>query len=293
MFRNKKIDEYGNIVFAAVNDLFKVCEQNALSKTDLLLCFQNGFRSWDATPCIGIGEEGLDSLQGFNSAFACGLPHTTDDMDYFKKLNPLDFNGVSEFERILHEEMIRYLNVWENPYILRLLIQLSHLANGEHYDWDLSINELIKKRGGVKSNVIETDILKHFSLAPTFELVLKSAYNRNLRNGIAHSQCVVVQHGIILKTPKNYNCHKLEGVTFEEWEKLFLYSYLLVVGVRKILKDMSDMYTQYLVRKKCGIPILIPNNDGTSWYYNKTYPYNYPNKPEAIWRFTKPDWAVD
>lgn len=199
MFRNKKIDEYGNIVFAAVNDLFKVCEQNALSKTDLLLCFQNGFRSRDATPCIGIGEEGLDSLQGFNSAFACGLPHTTDDMDYFKKLNPLDFNGVSEFERILHEEMIRYLNVWENPYILRLLIQLSHLANGEHYDWDLSINELIKKRGGVKSNVIETDILKHFSLAPTFELVLKSAYNRNLRNGIAHSQCVVVQHGIILQ----------------------------------------------------------------------------------------------
>lgn len=293
MFRNKKIDEYGCIVFAAVNDLFKVCEQNALSKTDLLLCFQNGFRSWDTTPCIGIGEEGLDSLQGFNSAFACGLPHTTDDMDYFKKMNPLDFNGISEFERILHEEMLRYLNMWENSYILRLLIQLSHLANGEHYDWNLSINELIKKRGGVKSNVIETDILKQFSLVPTFELVLKSAYNRDLRNGIAHSQCVVVQHGIIFKTPKNYDRHKLEGVTFEEWEKLFLYSYLLVVGIRKVLKDLSDMYTQHLIRQKCGIPILVPNRDGTFWNYNNTYPYTYPNKPEAIWRFIKPDWAVD
>ena len=210
MLRNIKIDEYGNIVFAAINDLFKACEENALSKSDVLLCLQNGFRFGNATPCIGIGEEGLDSLQGFNSAFACGLPHTTDNIDYFKNLNSLNFNGVSDFEKTLHDEMTRYLNIWENSYILRLLIQLSHLVKGEHYDWDLSINKLIKKRGGIKSNVIETDILKQFAIVPTFELVLKSAYNRDIRNGIAHSQCVVVQHGIILKTPKNLEQQKIK-----------------------------------------------------------------------------------
>lgn len=292
MLRNNKIDEYGNIVYSAINDLFKTCEQNALSQSDVLLCYQNGFLSWNGSPCIGLGEEGLDSLQGYNAAIAVGLPHTTDDSDYFKKLNPLDFNGVSFFEKTLHEEMTRYLKMWENSYILRLLIQLSHLVNGKHYDWELNINEQIKKRGG-KGNVIENDILTQFEKVPSFENVLKNAYCRKIRNGIAHSQCVVIQNGIIIKTPKNHNNNNFEGITFEEWEKIFLYSYIVVFGIREGLKTLSENCTKYVTLTKTGVPILVPNQHRTSWYYSKTYPYIYPHKPEPIWRFTKPNWAID
>lgn len=293
MFRNNKIDEYGNMVFAAINDLFKACDQNSMYKSDVLLCFQNGFRSWDGAPSIGVGEEGLNSFQCFNSAFGSGLPDTTDDVNYFQNLNSLHFNGMSNFEKTLKNETTRYIDMWENMYLLRLLIQLSHLVNGEHYDWDLNVYESIKKRGNVKSNVIEHDILNKFANIPTFESILKVAYNRDVRNAIAHSQWVLCQYGMNIRTPKNYDNPYSLIVTFEEWEKIFLYTYFLFHGIWKGLNDLSDNCTNYVTQTKCGVPIFIPNNDQTVWFECKTYSYTYLNKPGCIWRFTKPEWAID
>lgn len=291
MIRTSKLDEYGNVICSAVNDLFRKCEEKQASNTDLLVCYQNGFKSWDNSPAIGLGIEGLDSIQGLNQVFGSGIGECTNRDDYFKTLKPSFYDGMSSFEKSLMDEMNRYLVLWENSYFLRLLIQLGHLVNGEHYDWDLNIKKQIKKRGNIKSNVIEEDILKRFKIVPSFDSVLQTAYHRDIRNGVAHSQCVIVQGGIMIKDLKSNDDHNIKGLSFEQWEKVWVYSYVLGITIKQGLKSLSDEYTSLLQKNRCGVRIMIPTKDG-GWDYGITYPYTYPNRPEPIWRFSKPDWAL-
>lgn len=292
MLRKEMIDKYGELVYAAVNDMFDACNHNRLADADVLLCSLNGFRSWDNHLCIGLGEEGQNSIQGFNSALACGLPNITDDINYFDALRKQNFNGISDFENTLHQEMSRYLAIWENTHIIRILIQLSHIVNGEHYDWNLNVGKQMKLRGQ-KSNVIEVEILKAFVKVQTFEDVLNIAYNREIRNGIAHSQCVLCQYGIVLMDPRKSDNPNPPGVTFEDWERIFLYSYFLVKAIYENLHILSDKSARLSIMHKMGIPIMVPNLDDTEWSECKVYPYFYPQVPDPIWRFTKPSWAID
>ena len=140
MVRESKIDEYGQQAVDAMNELLIMCKQNMLHSGDLLVCQQNG-SMFANKPMIGPGEEGNEFIPRLNTITGKGIGEVTKYNDYFNKNGNDFFDGTSEFELSITKEMKKYQDIWENSYFLRLLIQMMHLLNGEHYDWKLNIKE--------------------------------------------------------------------------------------------------------------------------------------------------------
>lgn len=171
--------------------------------------------------------------------------------------------------------MKKYQDIWENSYFLRLLIQMMHLLNGEHYDWKLNIK-------GNKGNLIENQIIKKCDKAPLFHEAISYAYNRKVRNAIAHSQYQLVQGGILLNNIEAKDGIQ-SGLTFAQWEKMYILSYCLVIYTKQCLKLAATAYFELSkMMDSGGIPIVIPAEDD-KW----NYAYLYPNLSGDTWRFHK------
>lgn len=273
MVRNSKIDEYGSQVVDAMNELLKLCKANMFHDGDLLLCEQNG-SMFENKPLIGPGKEGVEFIPRLNTIMGHGIGETTKDEQLFSKNGNNFFDGTSDFELSIIREMKKYLDIWENSYFLRLLTQMVHLLNGEHYDWFLNISKN-------KSNHIENQIIKKSDKAPLFNKVISYAYNREVRNAIAHSQYQLVQGGIILNNKKPVDGIQ-SGLTFEQWEKMFIMSYCLLIYTKEELRLVTSAYFKFSQITGCGIPIIIP--EGDDMWKNSCL---YPNQTGDIWRFNR------
>lgn len=275
MVRERKIDEYGQQVVDAMNKLLKMCKDNMFHSGDLLVCEQNG-SIFANRPLVGPGEEGNEYIPRLNTITGRGIGETTKDDDYLAKNGNDFFDGTSEFELSITREMRKYQDIWENSYFLRLLTQMIHLLNGEHYDWHLNV----KKN---KSNLIEHQIIKKSEKAPLFHSIISFAYNRQVRNAIAHSQYQLVQGGILLNNiePKD---GIQQGLSFEQWERMFIQSYCLVMYTKESLRLATSAYFAYTKITGGGIPIIIPTEED-KWEYS----YLYPDSTGRIWRFNRID----
>lgn len=271
MVRESKIDEYGQQVVDAMNELLKLCKNNMYHSGDLLVCQQNG-SMFANRPLIGPGEEGNEFIPRLNTITGKGIGDVTKDNDYFSKYGNDYFDGTSEFELSITRELKKYQDIWENSYFLRLLTQMMHLLNGEHYDWLLNV-----KRN--KSNLIEHQIIKKSEKASLFHDVISYAYNRQVRNAIAHSQYQLVQGGILLNNIDPQDGIQ-QGLSFEQWEKMFILSYCLVRYTKEGLKVAASAYFAYTKMTGGGIPIVVPSKD-EKWEYS----FLYPNGTGEIWRF--------
>ena len=94
---------------------------------------------------MGPGETGLNYMQQLNQIVYPGIGKTTNDNDCFVKSRSIFFNGTTDFELSIEEEMHRYQLIWENGYFLKTLKEISHILNGENYDWELDIDSKTKK----------------------------------------------------------------------------------------------------------------------------------------------------
>lgn len=273
MVRESKVDEYGQQVVDAMNELLKMCKSNMFHSGDLLVCQQNG-SMFAGEPLIGPGEEGSEFVPRLNSITGKGIGESTKDDDYFTKNGNDYYDGTSEFELSITRELKKYQDIWENSYFLRLLTQMMHLLNGEHYDWSLNVK-------GHKSNLIENQIIKKSNKATLFHDVISYAYNRQVRNAIAHSQYQLVSGGILLNNiePKD---GIQQGLSFEQWEKMFILSYCLVMYTKEGLRLATSAYFAYTKMIGGGIPIMIPAKDN-KW----EYAYLYPDSTGRIWRFNR------
>lgn len=281
MLRSKSISKYELEVRMGLQELFNLCRNNMLHTGDLLLCYQNGFISYNGHPCVGPGEEGLNCIPKINSIFSTGISEITDDDDYYIKYGDAFFNGISEFEKGIHREKSIYLNIWENAFFLRTFTQVINILNGGNYDWFLDISKLPPSG---KSKHIREQIIKRLNLSPKFEKIIQTAYVGQIRNAIAHTQYHCVQGGIWYD---NYNSDKyatLQALSFEQWEQKFLYSYFIFVGIFQILKQINNEFYVPVSTKTIGkgIPINIPNGK-QGW----SETYLYPNKEGNIWRFNR------
>lgn len=245
-----------------------------LHSGDLLVCQQNG-SMFANKPMIGPGEEGNEFIPRLNTITGKGIGEVTKDNDYFNKYGNDYFDGTSEFELSITREMKKYQDIWENSYFLRLLTQMMHLLNGEHYDWMLNIK-------GNKGNLIENLIIKKCDKAPLFHEAISYAYNRKVRNAIAHSQYQLVQGGIVLNNIEAKDGIQT-GLSFVQWEKMYILSYCLVIYTKQCLKLAATAYFELSkMMESGGIPIIIPAEDD-KW----NYAYLYPNLSGDIWRFHK------
>lgn len=204
----------------------------------------------------------------------------TEDNDYFKKHGNDFFHGTSELELSIQAEMKAYKEIWENVYFLRVLTEVVRVVNGERYDWQLDMYKI----GNNKSNHIRDKIIKKLDVCPKFKEAIITAYRRQIRNAEAHSQFQIIQGGIWFDNYKKVNADEVQGIGFEEWEKIYCYSYLIFRGILDHLKNIvQQLYIPYtLLSPSGGIPVLCYHHDGT-WRES----YLYPDKTGNTWRFVK------
>src|SRR5699024_6906014 len=119
------------------------------------------------------------------------------------------------------------------------------------------------------------EIIKRFKTIPSIHKVVKIAYNRNIRNAIAHSQYWCIQGGIYYDNFGSDKYADLQAVRFEDWEQKYCMSHFLFIGIFQVLKQIKDEFYYPLSKtlKGKGIPIRIP--DKTDMWKEK---YIYPNQ---------------
>ena len=280
MLRKGFVDRYNDEMTEAFKELFETCRKKMFHPGDLLLCQQNG-TMFGGSNVIGFGEEGLNSLQQINSLFFNGIGKMTEDNEYFCKYGNNFFHGTSELETTLQAEMKAYQEIWENVFFLRILTQVVRVANGEKYDWELDMYKL----GNNKSNHVRDKIIKKLDICPKFKKTIEMGYRRQIRNVVAHSQYHVIQGGIWFKNFNPVNTDEVQAIGFEEWEKVYCYSYFIFRGMFEHLKSIVQQL--YMPATKItmtgGIPVLCHQQNG-SWAEAYVYPY----ENGKTWRFTKP-----
>lgn len=279
MIRETYSDKYNEEVRIVIRELFNICKQTMKHPGDLLVCQQNGFIGLGA-PSLGIGITGLNYMQQLNQIVYPGIGKTTNNNECFVNSRSIFFNGTTDFEQSIEEEMHRYHLLWENGYFLKTLKEISHLLNGENYDWELDIDS---KTRATRSNYIKDAIITKFSKAPKFQNLLEETYNKDLRNAIAHTQYRLIQGGIVLTSIKDNNHQPFYGITFEKWEEIYSKAWFLLRYIFSGLNDIMELYYVPLAKEKIsgGIPILIPN--GKKW--SETYVYYF--KRGNRWTFHK------
>ncbi len=285
MLRESFVNQYNDEMVEAFRELFETCLNKMFHSGDLLLCQQNG-TVFAGSAMIGLGMEGVNSLQQINALVYNGMGRLTNDDDYFKKNGNKLFQGTSELEMTLQAEMKAYQDIWENLYFLRILTEIARVANGERYDWQLDMYKL----GNNKSNHIRDQIIKKLDVCPKFKNALAIAYRRQVRNAIAHSQSHMIQGGIWFDNYKAVNKDEVRAIGFEEWEKIYCYSYFIFRGMFEHLTSIVQQLYMPATRKTKtgGIPILCNFHDDN---WGETYIYPYQNG--KVWRFTRPDSTGD
>lgn len=280
MIREFYASKYNEEVHGIIHELFNTCKNAMAHSGDLLVCQQNGFIGF-GSPCLGPGDTGLNYYQQLNQIINPGLGDITMDDDCFKKSRDLFFDGTSEFEKSVEQEMHRYQLIWENGFFLRTLKEISHLLNGEHYDWELDIDSKTKN---TRSNYIKDAIIAKFSKCPRFQNLLQNTYNRYIRNSIAHTQFNLVQGAIILTEAKFWE-QPLVSFTFEKWEEIYCKSWFLLRYIFKGLEDIMELFYRPLAKQTIsgGIPILVPS-DKQKWHETHVYYFEKGNR----WVFRKP-----
>jgi len=137
---------------------------------------------------------------------------------------------------------------------------------------------------GNKSNHIRDKIIKKLDVCPKFREAMKTAYRRQIRNAESHSQYQVIQGGIWFDNYKKVNADEVQGIGFEEWEKIYCYTYLIFRGIFDNLKSIvQQLYIPAtMITRTGGIPILC-------YYHNGTWGESciYPDKTGNTWRFHK------
>ncbi len=280
MIRTKHIEKYELEVRKGLQDLFDSAKNRMKHTGDLLVCQQNGFKGFSERPSIGPGEEGLNNMGMLNSISMRGLGDLTDDDNYFETLDGF-FDGTTKFEYSLQREKSTYLNIWESNYFLRILTQVVNLANGDDYDWHLNMSAMTPNG---KNKHIREQIINRLNTIPSFHKIVSTAYNRNIRNAIAHSQYHCVQGGIWYDNFGSDKYADLQAIGFDDWEQKYCMTYFLFIGIFQTLEQIKDEF--YFPLSKTtngkGIPIRIPN-EKDKWIDS----YIYPNQSGETWRFVK------
>lgn len=281
MIRISSFDKYEKEIRIKFQRFFNEAKTKMLDFSDFLVCQQGGFYDWGGYPCIGLGEVGLNNLQKVNIINNLGISICTSDDNYFKKNGDIFFYGTTDFENGIIRVCNMYLDIWENEWFLRTFTELLRIANGEHYDWGLDLSKL-KETG--KGNFIRKEIIGRLTEYPYLQDIVKIGYNSNLRNAIGHSQYHIVQGGIWFDNFGRNKYATVRGLSFEEWEKIVIYAWLIFRIVFGMLFQMTTTIFFQMTKETTsgGIPIMVPDKNG-KWHYQ----YIFPDSTGKTWRFVK------
>lgn len=141
------------------------------------------------------------------------------------------YEGVSGIDDLSIEMMI-YSHLGDSSYFLKSLYRLAAILNGKGYQWKPNIPENGKYEF-INENIIEPLNYKNIKLGKLVE----KAFNSNIRNAFAHSL-----YNVDIKARKIYTRTRLgrHVYTFDEFQRLFLYSVILMNKLQNFLEFNHD-----------------------------------------------------
>lgn len=138
----------------------------------------------------------------------------------FSPERPLDDN-----EQRIHIELMIYTHIWESKPFLRKLYRLSHIANGESYEWEVNMPDMSKH------DFIRNDIRKTFEdCNNTISQIIKNGFHTSLRNAFAHSEYYfdnIKGETVIYLNNYKGNNWEIREISSIDWNVRFVYSALL------------------------------------------------------------------
>ena len=143
-----------------------------------------------------------------------------------------DYSGDSGIDDLSIEMMI-YTHLWDSMYFLKSIYRIAYALSGKGYAWNPNIPE----RG--KYNFIKDEVVKPLK-EEGYKLgdVVDKGFKLSIRNAFAHSlyDVDVSSRMIHLRTLRN----PYERLTFEEFQRYFLYSVILMNKLQNNLEHNHD-----------------------------------------------------
>lgn len=141
---------------------------------------------------------------------------------------PPEKDDIDNNELRLQMELMVYTHIWESKAFLKDLFRLSHLLNGENYDWKVKVPDMTKH--DFIRNEVRAYFLKSKKVKSIGDIMTKG-YHSSLRNAFAHSEysfdTMNKNQRIILHNYKGKDSWELKLITFDDWSLRFVYSALL------------------------------------------------------------------
>lgn len=140
------------------------------------------------------------------------------DRNYKREgFNYLGESGIDD----LSIEMMIYTHLWDSMYFLKSIYRIANALSGNGYAWNPKIPEK-RKFEFMKNKVIAPLIEKGYKIGE----ILNKGYKSSIRNAFAHSLYTVDKEKRTISLRPTTSPH--ETLSFEEFQKCFLYSTILM-----------------------------------------------------------------
>lgn len=144
-----------------------------------------------------------------------------------------DYSGESGIDDLSIEMMV-YTHLWESTYFLKTIYRFAYALSGYGYAWNSFVPDH-RRYEFIKERVIEPLVSHGYKLGG----VLQRAYKSTIRNAFAHSLYTVdVDKREVYLRPTS---SPSETLSFEAFQKCFLYSVLLMNQLQKCLEMNHDI----------------------------------------------------
>lgn len=260
MLKQENIEKYDSQVRLAIDELWMMASKNQKSENDLVLIIANGSKN-------NYSAEILRRHKTTNYQIGHDLVHFRyitfyDFIDQYKKVFDEEEYGGYENKTLWDETMVQmqllsYLKFWETDLILKRLYNLSLLAQGKEYLWDIQQKELNDRRRLVKDEIQEP--IK--DICPKFYDFIDNVYSRQLRNAIAHSQYYIMHSTIHLTNRDESKFYKLNSISFVRWEEIFTKIILMHNYLIDNFNRYSSYYADKVQNKHNGLLVYFPDLD--------------------------------
>lgn len=128
-------------------------------------------------------------------------------------------------------EMMIYSHLWESSYFLKSLIRIASIISGKGYVWKINANSV--KWAYIHKQIIEPLKERGYALGA----IVEKGYSSDIRNAFAHSLYNInIESRTITIRPKT----GVKIFSFEEFQKKFLYSVILMNKMQNALESKHD-----------------------------------------------------
>ncbi len=172
---------------------------------------------------------------------------------------PPDITETDDNTYRISIELMIYTHVWESKSFLKKLYRLSHISNGEEYNWDVNVPDM-SKHDFIRNDIRATFEKKNNCLAE----IIKKGFHTSLRNAFAHSEYSIDTFNgnkriwLDTYTGKPWD---IQEISFDDWSRRFVYTALLsyhLLNITHINRTnlITDLVTDTFTIKH-------PNKDGS------------------------------